>query len=133
MVDTSSPFDMTDAVIERYVYDDIHNSLASLAGGVCGLGLCPEHGQCPLSWKLSIADGFHAAATLLMPGKDSQATFDQILAQEDVTKTLSDASRTLWPLVDNLGSVRDLAKQDGTIAVHYIASIIVMIARNQTS
>ncbi len=32
---------------------------------------------------------------------------------------LRDASRTLWPLVDNLGSVRDLAKQDGTIAVHY--------------
>jgi len=25
----------------------------------------------------------------------------------------------LWPLVDNLGTVRDLAKQDGTIAAHY--------------
>ena len=45
---------------------------------------------------------------------------DQILAQEDVTKTLGDAQRVLWPLVDNLGTVRDLAKQDGTIAVHYI-------------
>ncbi len=44
---------------------------------------------------------------------------DQILAQEDLSKTLGDANRTLWPLVDNLGTVRDLAKQDGTIAVHY--------------
>ncbi len=25
----------------------------------------------------------------------------------------------LWPLADNLGTVRDLTKQDGTIAVHY--------------
>jgi YD repeat-containing protein len=32
-VDTTSPFTMTDAAIERYVYDDIHTSLASLDGG----------------------------------------------------------------------------------------------------
>ena len=44
---------------------------------------------------------------------------DQILAQEDVTKNLSATDRVLWPLADNLGTVRDLAKQDGTIAVHY--------------
>ena len=44
---------------------------------------------------------------------------DQIFAQEDLSKTLGDATRILWPLVDHLGTVRDLAKQDGTIAVHY--------------
>ena len=32
-VDASSPFDMADAAIERYVHDDIHTSLASLDGG----------------------------------------------------------------------------------------------------
>jgi RHS repeat-associated protein len=44
---------------------------------------------------------------------------DQIFAQEDLSKTLGDATRNLWPLVDHLGTVRDLAKQDGTIAAHY--------------
>ena len=44
---------------------------------------------------------------------------DQLFAQEDLSKTLGDAARNLWPLVDHLGTVRDLAKQDGTIAVHY--------------
>jgi RHS repeat-associated protein len=44
---------------------------------------------------------------------------DQLFAQEDLSKTLGDAARNLWPLVDHLGTVRDLAKQDGTIATHY--------------
>jgi RHS repeat-associated protein len=44
---------------------------------------------------------------------------DQLFAQEDLSKTLGDTARNLWPLVDHLGTVRDLAKQDGTIAVHY--------------
>lgn len=43
---------------------------------------------------------------------------DQIFAQEDVSKNLSAADRVLWPLADNLGTIRDLAKQDGTIATH---------------
>jgi RHS repeat-associated protein len=44
---------------------------------------------------------------------------DQLFAQEDLSKTLGDAARNLRPLVDHLGTVRDLARQDGTIAVHY--------------
>ena len=32
-IDTSAPFDMANAVIERYVLDDIHNGLASADGG----------------------------------------------------------------------------------------------------
>jgi len=32
-VDTTSPFDMQEAAIKRYVYDDIHNGMASLDGG----------------------------------------------------------------------------------------------------
>ena len=34
-------------------------------------------------------------------------------------KNLTATDRVLWPLTDNLGTVRDLAKQDGTIAAHY--------------
>jgi RHS repeat-associated protein len=44
---------------------------------------------------------------------------DQLFAQEDLSKTLGDTTRNLWPLVDHLGTVRDLAKQDGTIATHF--------------
>ena len=44
---------------------------------------------------------------------------DQILAQEDVTEATSSADRIVWPLVDNLNTVRDLAKNDATPGEHY--------------
>jgi RHS repeat-associated protein len=44
---------------------------------------------------------------------------DQILAQEDVTQGISDADRVYWPLVDHLGTVRDLYQNDATSAQHY--------------
>ncbi len=105
-VDNASPFDMADAAIERYVYDDIQNGLASLDGGNVVLDFVDPDGSSVQSIALS---------KRYLYGE----VVDQILAQEDLSKTLGDASRTLWPLVDNLGTVRDLAKQDGTIAVHY--------------
>ncbi len=105
-VDTASPFDMADAAIERYVYDDIQNGLVSLDGGNVVLDFVDPDGSGGQSIALS---------KRYLYGE----VVDQILAQEDVSKTLGDADRTLWPLVDNLGTVRDLAKQDGTIAVHY--------------
>ncbi len=80
-VDTSSPFDMTDAVIERYVYDDIHNSMASLDGGNVVLDFVDPDGSG--TQPMALAKRYlHGEAV------------DQILAQEDVTKTLSDTSRT---------------------------------------
>jgi len=44
---------------------------------------------------------------------------DQILAQEDVTESLSSPDRVLWHLTDHLQTVRDLAKNDGTLGEHY--------------
>ncbi len=105
-VDTSSPFDMADAAIERYVYDDIHTHLASLDGGNVVLDFVDP-------------DGSGAQAMALAKRYLHGEAVDQILAQEDVSKALGDTQRTLWPLVDHLGTVRDLAKQDGTIAVHF--------------
>jgi RHS repeat-associated protein len=105
-VDTTSPFTMTDAAIERYVYDDIHTSLASLDGGNVVLDFVDD-------------DASDSTPIALSKRYLHGDVVDQILAQEDVSKTLSDTQRVLWPLVDNLGTVRDLAKQDGTIAVHY--------------
>ncbi len=39
----------------------------------------------------------------------------------------------LRPLVDSLGTVRDLAKQDGTIAVHYIYDTYGNVTSGDTS
>ncbi len=105
-VDTTGPFDMADAAIERYVVDDIHTGLVSLDGGNVVLDFTDPDGAG--SQPIALAKRY-------LYGK----MVDQILAQEDVSKTLGDAARVLWPLVDNLGTVRDLARQDGTIATHY--------------
>ena len=105
-VDTTNPFDMADAAIERYVYDDIHNGLVSLDGGNVVLDFADPDGSGTQPMVL---------AKRYLYGQQ----VDQILAQEVVTKNLSETDRVLWPLVDNLGTVRDLAKQDGTIATHY--------------
>ena len=105
-VDTTSPFDMADAVIERYVYDDIHNGLASLDGSNVVLDFVDSDGAGTQPMQLAKRYLYGEAV-------------DQILAQEDVTKNLSATDRVLWPLVDSLSTVRNLAKQDGTIAAHY--------------
>jgi RHS repeat-associated protein len=105
-LDTTSPFDMANAVIERYVLDDIHNGLSSADGGNVVLDFVDP-------------DGSGAQAIAMSKRYLYGEAVDQIFAQEDLAKTLGDAARNLWPLVDHLGTVRDLAKQDGTIAVHY--------------
>ena len=88
------------------MYDDIQNGLVSLDGGNVVLDFVDPDGSGGQSITLS---------KRYLYGE----VVDQILAQEDVTKNLAATDRVLWPLVDNLGTVRDLAKQDGTIAVHY--------------
>jgi RHS repeat-associated protein len=97
---------MANAVTERYVLDDIHNGLASSDGGNVVLDFVDP-------------DGSGAQAIAMSKRYLYGEAVDQLFAQEDLSKTLGDAARNLWPLVDNLGTVRDLAKQDGTIAVHY--------------
>jgi RHS repeat-associated protein len=105
-LDTTAPFDMANAVIERYVLDDIHNGLVSADGGNVVLDFVDP-------------DGSGAQPMVLAKRYLYGEAVDQLFAQEDLSKTLGDVARNLWPLVDHLGTVRDLAKQDGTIAAHY--------------
>ena len=93
-VDTTSPFTMADAVIERFVYDDV-NGVASLDGGNVVLDFV-DH------------DGTGTTAIDLERRYLYSNAVDQILAQEDVTENASSANRVLWHLADNLGTVRDL-------------------------
>jgi RHS repeat-associated protein len=88
------------------VLDDIHNGLSSADGGNVVLDFVDPDGSGAQPMAMSKRYLYGEAV-------------DQIFAQEDLSKTLGDATRNLWPLVDHLGTVRDLAKQDGTIAVHY--------------
>jgi len=109
-VDTTSPFDLADAVLERYVYDD--------------------NGMPPDPFALDTSNSNVVLDFLDPDGSGSQPltlnsrqlfgnAVDQILAQEDVTVTETSADRVLWPLVDNLATVRDLVKNDGTLGEHY--------------
>ena len=64
-------------------------------------------------------DGSGPAASSLQSRYLYSNAVDQILAQEDVTQTISSPDRVLWHLSDNLGTVRDLAKNDGTLGAHF--------------
>jgi RHS repeat-associated protein len=46
-------------------------------------------------------------------------TVDQILAQENLSESISSADRVYWPLTDQLGTVRDLVGNDRALAEHY--------------
>jgi len=104
-VDTTSPFTLTDAAIERYILDDA-SGIASATGGNVILDFVDPDG-----------DG---AATLDLKRRYLYGeAVDQILAEEDVTQLINSADRVLWTLVDNLGTVRDLIKNDGVLGEHY--------------
>ncbi|MEO8497038.1 MAG: RHS repeat-associated core domain-containing protein [Planctomycetota bacterium] len=104
-IDATSPFSMVDAVIEHYVYDDL-NGITSVDGGNVVLDFLDA--DCSGSSPLTL---------------DSRQLFanavDQILAQEVVDENISSADRVLWHLADNLATVRDLIKNDGTLGEHY--------------
>ena len=104
-VDTTSPFTLTDAVIERYVYDDL-NGVSSIDSGNVVLDFVDPDGDGGTSIALERRYTYGNAV-------------DQILAQEDDTKSTTSADRVLWPLVDSLGTVRDLAKNDAAMGEHY--------------
>ncbi len=58
---------------------------------------------------------------------------DQILAQEDISQLFNSADRVLWPLTDNLGTVRDLARNDASIATHFTYNAFGNITSGNTS
>jgi len=58
---------------------------------------------------------------------------DELLAQEDVTKSMSAAERVLWQVVDHLGTVRALVKQDGTAATKFVYDAFGGIISRDTS
>jgi len=58
---------------------------------------------------------------------------DQILAQEDITQLINSADRVLFPLTDNLGTVRDLARNDSSIATHFVYDSFGAITSGNTS
>ncbi len=120
-VDTASPFDMQDAAIERYVYDDINNGMASLDGG-----------NVVLDFEDADGPGGSGAMTLSKRYLWGERV-DELLAQEDVTKSMSATDRVLWPIVDHLGTVRDLVKQDGTAATHFVYTAFGGIVSGDTS
>jgi RHS repeat-associated protein len=104
-VDTTSPFTMTDAVIERYILDDA-SGIASIDGGNVVLDFVDADGDGSGTMDLERRYLFGNAV-------------DQVLAQENIDETTSSADRVHWHLTDNLGTVRDLAKNDGTAGEHY--------------
>jgi RHS repeat-associated protein len=104
-VDTTSPFDLDDAVVERYVYDDRTGVSSS------------EHGNVVLDF--TDLDGSGSQAIALSQRYLYSNTVDHIVAQEDVSETIGSADRVLWHLADHLGTVRDLQKNDVSFATHY--------------
>jgi RHS repeat-associated protein len=88
-----------------YTYDDL-NGVSSDAGGNVVLDFVDPDGDGSTSIALERRQLFGNAV-------------DQILAQEDVTVSASSADRVYWPLVDHLGTVRDLVENDGALSEHY--------------
>jgi len=89
------------------------------------------HDACEFVDGIASATGGNVILDFVDPDGDGAATLDlqrrylygeavdQILAQEDVTQLINSADRILWPLTDNLGTVRDLIKNDGVLGEHY--------------
>ena len=50
-----------------------------------------------------------------------------------MTKSLTATDRVLWPIVNHLGTVRDLVKQDGTVATHFVYTAFGEIVSGDTS
>jgi RHS repeat-associated protein len=105
-VDTSSPFDMADAFIEHYILDDA-SGIASLDGGNVILDFVDP-------------DGPEGTASIELAKRYLYGpAVDQILAQEDLSVSLSADSRVLWPLGDHLQTTRDLVDQTGAVEEHF--------------
>jgi len=105
-LDTSDPFELDDASTERYIYDD--------ATGIAS----PDRGNVILDFL--DPDGEEESESLILAKRYLYgAAVDQLLAQEDVTESISSADRVLWPLTDHLQTVRDLIDNSATLSEHY--------------
>ncbi len=105
-VDVTSPFDIQDAALESYIYDDA-SGISSDAGGNVILDFVDADGPAgPATSTLSTRRLYGNAV-------------DQILAEENVSELITAPSRVLWNLVDNLGTTRDIARNDSTLATHF--------------
>jgi hypothetical protein len=105
-VDTTSPFDLGDAAIERYILDDA-NGVMSLDAGNVILDFVDPDGPDGMT-DLSLSKRYLCGSAV-----------DQILAQEDVTESLGDDVSVLWTLGNHLQTTRDLVDQSGAIAEHH--------------
>jgi RHS repeat-associated protein len=104
-VDTSYPFDLSDAAIERYILDD-RTGIASPDGGNVILDFVDPDGEGEAALELARRYLFGNAV-------------DQILAQENTAEDTSDPERTVWPLGDHLQTTRDLASNDSGLVEHH--------------
>jgi RHS repeat-associated protein len=105
-VDTTSPFDLADAAIERYILDDA-SGVASLDGGNVILDFVDP-------------DGPEGTAELELARRYLYGpAVDQLLAQENIAESLGSDDRVYWPLGDHLQTTRDLVEQSGSVAEHY--------------
>ena len=109
-VDTTSPFTLTDAAIESYVYDD---------NGIAPNPFDVDTSNSNVVLDFLDPDGSGSQPSTLNSRQLFGPAVDQILAQENVSESISSADRVLWHLADNLGTVRDLVKNDGTLGEHY--------------
>jgi RHS repeat-associated protein len=105
-VDTTDPFDLDDALIERYVLDD-RNGVASLDGGNVILDFVDPDG-------LEGEESLDLARRYLYGN-----VVDQLFAQENVSESISTAARVNWGLVDHLGTARDIYANDASDVEHY--------------
>jgi YD repeat-containing protein len=81
-IDTTAPFSMADAAIERYVFDDL-NGVTSVDGGNVVLDFVDP-------------DGDGSTSIALERRQLYSNTVDQILAQENLTESISSADRVYW-------------------------------------
>ena len=111
----------------QYVYDLHHRRIAKEVWNGPATGDPDSHKR--YAWSggnvvLDFADGADAGADI--DGSELSARYlwgakvDELFAQEDVDDILQ-AGDVRWPLADNLGTIRDLAAEDGqTIDEHYV-------------
>ncbi|MDA1054030.1 MAG: hypothetical protein O3C40_26575, partial [Planctomycetota bacterium] len=130
-VDITSPFNLADAAIERYVYDELWSGHSVTGNGPDPFALDTSNSNVVLDFL--DPDGTGSSPSTLNSRQLYGNAVDQILAQEDVDETITSADRVLWPLADHLGTVRDLAKNDGTLGPHYKYNSFGQITSGDTS
>jgi len=124
-LDTTDPFELDDASTERFIYDDAGHTPDPFN---------PDTSHSNVILDFLDPDGEEETESLALAKRYLHgAAVDQLLAQEDVTESISSADRVLWPLSDHLGTVRDLVQNDGTLGEHYEYDSFGNVASGDTS